>query len=190
MHLTEALRAPVRFAFLTGWRRGEVLPLQWSQVDWTAGVVRLAPGTTKNKEGREFPFSARPQLQALLEAQHTATRNVERNKGTIIPHVFHRNGKPIRDMGKAWHSACKAAGMEGWFFHDLRRSAVRYMERAGLSRSVAMKLSGHKTMSVYSRYAIADAAALAEGVEKLARLDAAAAEPRKVIPIQEAASQA
>ena len=52
-------------------------------------------------------------------------------------------------------------------------------------RSVAMKLSGHKTMSVYSRYAIADAAVLTEGVEKLARLHAGPIEPRKVVPIGE-----
>ena len=55
-------------------------------------------------------------------------------------------------------------------FHDLRRSAVRNLERAGVSRSVAMKLTGHKTESIYRRYAIADSAALAEGVEKLASL--------------------
>ncbi|MEN8374469.1 MAG: site-specific integrase [Gemmatimonadota bacterium] len=54
--LPEPLRAPVRFAALTGWRKAEVLSLEWSSVDFEAGVVRLAPGTTKNEEGREFPF--------------------------------------------------------------------------------------------------------------------------------------
>ena len=101
-----------------------------------------------------------------------------------MPHVFQRNGKSIRSISGAWRTACKLAGLEGWIFHDLRRTAVRNMERAGVSRSVAMKLSGHKTMSVYSRYAIADAGALKAGVEKLARLHTA--EPRKVVPIQEA----
>jgi hypothetical protein len=50
-----------------------------------------------------------------------------------------------------------------------------------------MKLTGHKTESVYRRYAIADAAALREGVEKLAALHAATGkEARKVVPIREA----
>jgi hypothetical protein len=47
-----------------------------------------------------------------------------------------------------------------------------------------MKLTGHKTEAVYRRYAIADAAALAEGVEKLARLHSAPAEPAKVVPMR------
>jgi hypothetical protein len=51
--------------------------------------------------------------------------------------------------------------------HDLRRSAVRNMERSGLSRSVAMQLTGHKAEAVYRRYAITSEADLREGVETL-----------------------
>ena len=171
-----------RLAYLTGWRKSEVLNLQWSAVDWTAGVVRLAPGSTKNDEGREFPFKVLPPLEALLKAQREHTRERERRNGTMIPHVFHRGGNPILSMVGAWRSACERAGLAGLLFHDLRRSAVRNLERAGVPRSVAMKLTGHKTEAVYRRYAIDDSAALSEGVMKLARLHA---EPRKVIPMKE-----
>jgi len=51
-----------------------------------------------------------------------------------------------------------------------RRTAVRNLERAGVSRAVAMKLTGHKTEAVYRRFAIVDEVALREGVAKLARL--------------------
>lgn len=177
--LPEAEAAVTRFAALTGWRKGEVLPLRWSQVDFSTGTVRLAPGTTKNDEGREFPFRSLPPLEELLVQQRERTRAIERETGRIIPHVFHRNGRPIREMRVAWTAACKATGLEGWLFHDLRRTAVRNLEKAGVPRSVAMKLTGHKTEAVYRRYAIADHVALSEGVEKLARLHSTA----KVIPI-------
>jgi integrase len=81
--------------------------------------------------------------------------------------VFHRNGKRIRDLRGAWDVACTAAGYPGKLVHDLRRSAVRNMERAGLSRSVAMQLTGHKTEAVYRRYAITSEADLREGVDRL-----------------------
>jgi integrase len=182
--LPEPLRPVVRFGAFTGWRKEEILSLRWAQVDFGVGVIRLEPGTTKNQEGREFPFRVLPPLAQLLEERRELTRALERERGEIIPHVFHRDGSPIRSMRRAWNAACRRAGVPDAIFHDLRRTAVRNLERAGVPRSVAMKLTGHKTEAVYRRYAIADAAALAEGVEKLARLHATrAAEPRQVVPI-------
>jgi integrase len=69
---------------------------------------------------------------------------------------------------EAWQDACEKAGVPGCIAHDLRRTAVRTFERAGVSRSVAMQLTGHKTESVYRRYAIVNELDLTEGVEKLA----------------------
>ena len=60
-HLPEAFREPITFAYLTGWRVPSEAPmLQWKQVDFTMGTVRLEPGTTKNDEGRVFPFGVLP----------------------------------------------------------------------------------------------------------------------------------
>lgn len=55
------------FAYITGWRKGEILTLAWPQVDFQAGFVRLEPGTTKNDEARVFPFTS--ELRELLEGQ-------------------------------------------------------------------------------------------------------------------------
>ena len=76
----------------------------------------------------------------------------------------------LRDFYGAWRKACRAAGVPGRIFHDFRRTAVRNLERAGVPRSVSMKLTGHKTEAVYRRYAIVNEADLSEGVAKLARL--------------------
>ena len=188
-HLPAHARAVVRFAYLTGWRKSEILSLQWNQIDWDTGEIRLEPGTTKNKEGRTFPFRALPPLEALLQELRERTRTRERATGMIIPWLFHYRGKRLQSIRKAWANARKETGVPGAWFHDLRRSAIRNMERAGVSRSVAMKLSGHQTESVYRRYAIADSAALEEGVGKLASLhhdDQSDAQLGTVMPLSEA----
>jgi len=169
-HLHQDVAPIVEFLYLTGWRVGEALPLQWHQVDFKAGIVRLEPGTTKNDEGRVFPFAVLPDLEALLQRQRERTEALQVGTGRIIPHVFHRDGEPILDFRGAWERACTDAGFAGRLVHDFRRTAVRNLERAGVSRSVAMKLTGHKTESVYRRYAIVSEADLAEGVGKLAAL--------------------
>lgn len=186
--ITEPLEPVVRFAALTGWRKGEILDLRWRQVDFEAGTVHLEVGSTKNREGRTFPFSALPPLAELLQRQREYTDRVEKQTGKIVPHVFHRDGEPIKDMRTAWKGATKRAGCKGAWFHDLRRTAVRNLERAGVPRSVATKLTGHKTESVYRRYAIADEAALEEGVSKLARLhgDRDRQEDRTAVPLRPA----
>lgn len=167
--LPGSIRAMIEFAYLTGWRIGEVRNLTWRQVDFKAAVVRLEPGTTKNDEGRIFPFGASPELATLLEEQRRLTSALERETGQIVSWVFHRSGRPIRSYHDTWRRACREAGCPGRFVHDLRRTAVREMERAGVPRSVAMKLSGHKTESIYRRYAIVSEADLAEGVGRRAR---------------------
>lgn len=173
--LPEDLRPVVMFAYITGWRvKSEVLPLEWRQVDLKAGEVRLEPGTTKNKEGRTFPFTR--ELRVLLEAQYAEHERLKK-RGHVVPWVFFRmvaNGrggplrpKPITSMSKAFQAACRRVGLGHRILHDCRRSAVRNLERAGVPRSVAMKLTGHKTESVYRRYAIAHADDLRVAVQRL-----------------------
>jgi integrase len=181
------LRVLIEFVHLTGWRIGEAKQLTWRQVDLAAGTVRLEPGTTKNDEGRTFPFAALPRLADLLRSQREHTSGLEREQGRLIPWVFHRRGKPIKSFHEAWRRACERAGVPGRLVHDLRRTAVRNFERAGVPRSVAMKLSGHKTESIYRRYAIVSEADLTEGVRKVAALQASSAGPvRRVVPLTDA----
>jgi integrase len=155
----------VRFAFITGWRTAsEVLPLEWRHVDWKGRCVRLDAHTTKNDEGRVFPFTAN--IEKILTEQLASHKQLAAT-GTICPFVFHRNGERIGYFRSAWKNACKAAGCPGALVHDMRRSAVRTFERAGVPRSVAMSIVGHKTESIYRRYAIVDKAMQREAAVRL-----------------------
>jgi integrase len=181
-HLPEELRPMVTFAYVTGWRIAcEMLPLQWRSVDFKSGEVRLDPGTTKNREGRVFKMTT--ELRTLLETQRDERYRLKR-LGEIFPYVFFRmvaearNGKkhpqPIIAFNKAWAKTCLAAGCPGRIPHDLRRTAIRNMVRAGIPKRVAMKLTGHKTRSVFERYNIVSDSDLGDAA---ARLDAASGWP-------------
>lgn len=161
-HLPEEIQPIVTFAYVTGWRiASEILPLEWRHVDFRSGEVRLDAGTTKNNEGRVFVMS--DDLRALLEAQQAEHERLKK-AGHICPFVFFRlvaderggEKKPrrVKAFTKAWKNACRAAGCPGRIPHDLRRTAVRNMVRVGIPERVAMKLTGHKTRSVFERYNI------------------------------------
>jgi integrase len=166
-HLPEELKPVIQTAYVTGWRiTSEILTRQRHHVNLEAGWLRLDPGETKNGEGRNFPLT--PELRDILEEIIEKTRELEQAKGRIIPWLFHREGGPIRDFRGAWAAACNGAGIVKRIPHDFRRTAVRNLERAGVPRSAAMAMVGHRTEAIYRRYAIADEAMLKEGALKLA----------------------
>lgn len=174
-HLPGDVRPVVEVAYITGWRiDSEILTRQRHHLDLKAGWLRLDPGETKNNEGRSFPFT--PRLREILEQQIARTEALQKETGRIIPWLFHRNGAPIKNFRRSWLTACKKAGVPGKIRHDFRRTSVRNLERAGVPRSAAMKMVGHKTQAIYQRYAIADESMLKDAAEKLERLHSVDAE--------------
>jgi integrase len=107
----------------------------------------------------------------VLSAQLGRVQTQERALGQVIPWLFPApDGARLQSFRRRWLTACKQAGLVGRIPHDFRRTAVRNLERAGVPRSAAMKMVGHKTESVYRRYAIVDESMMREGAVKLAAL--------------------
>lgn len=150
-------------AYHLGCRKGELMQIQWSDVDLRARRITLPVGTTKNKEGRTLPIYGE-----MLEWLKMA-RDIRDAEHPECNAVFQRNGKAMKNFRKAWDAACKRAGVGGLLFHDLRRTAVRNMVRAGIPEKVAMQISGHKTRSVFDRYNIVSDRDLSEAAAKMER---------------------
>jgi integrase len=149
-NLPADLRDFTLFGWLTGMRKGEIASLAWEDVD--GDVIRLRAENAKTGEARMIPLEG--ELGELIERRRGA-REIEIDKVPMIASlIFHRAGDPVGDIRKAWATACKKAGIRR-LFHDLRRSACRNMIAAGVAQSIAMKVSGHKTDSMFRRYAIA-----------------------------------
>ncbi len=165
--LRPELAALATVARITGWRKSELVSRQWRHIDFTAGWLRLEPEETKNRDGRQFPLI--PELRSALEAQRARVEALQRGLGRVVPWVFCRDdGAPVGDFKKAWKTAKREAGVPGRLFHDFRRTAVRDLIRAGIPETVAMKLTGHRTRSVFQRYAIVEEGMLQEAGERLA----------------------
>jgi integrase len=161
----------VLFARTYGWRWGECAGLQWRQVNLKDHTVRLDPDQSKNREGRLAIFSApnRADARAMFERRHAA----ERAAGRIATYVFTLAGRPFSydTFNRRWKAACEAAGCAGKLFHDLRRSCVRDMLRAGAREREVMLTTGHKTRAIFDRYRILSEAELAEAQGKTAAFE-------------------
>ncbi|MBZ5675163.1 MAG: site-specific integrase [Acidobacteriia bacterium] len=168
--LPAELKPVLTFAYYTGCRKGEVLNLRWSQVDLIGRMIRLEPGETKNSEARVIPLRVE-ELHQTIRMQ----RALRDQQYPDCPWVFCRDGQPILNFRKSWETACESAGL--WdstqkrptrIFHDLRRTGVRNLIRAGVPEKVAMLISGHKTRSVFERYNIVDER---DVIDAMSRLD-------------------
>lgn len=143
--LAVELKPACTFAYMVGWRREEILALEWDHVDLEAREITLPAALSKNAEGRTIRLA--DDLRELIERQAA-------ERPASCRFVFHRNGRRIRDFRESWLNALVAAQLEGKLFHDFRRTAVRNMVRSGIPERVAMQISGHKTRDVFQRYNI------------------------------------
>ena len=133
--------------YFTGVRVGELLAIRWGQVEWEQDCITLNSAETKSGYTRAIPILSGDMRTWLKWSEENA------NGGDF---VFHNVGMPIKDFRGAWRTACIAAGVPDLKFHDLRRTAVRNMRRAGVPQVVRMRITGHRTDSMERRYNIVD----------------------------------
>jgi len=154
------LRVLLETACNYGWRVSELLALRVRQVDLSDRTIRLEPGTTKNREGREVTIESAMLLELLRQCLNGKDQD---------DYVFTRGKKPVRDFRKSWENLCNAAGLPDLLFHDLRRTAARNLRAAGVSEEIIMHIAGWKTSSIFRRYAIVDIADVREALQRLER---------------------
>ena len=145
------LKPLITFLYYCGVRLGEALDLEWHQVNLDTGLIRLEADQTKTSEARTVPMP--DVLIGMLKVQKRAGK------------VF-----DATNLRKEWGKACAAVGLgtlepvdkrgnrryTGLLIHDLRRSAIKNLMKAGVTEKVAMAISGHKTRAVFDRYHIVD----------------------------------
>ena len=180
------MRAMLALAYSFGFRKGELLSLKVSDVDLFAGTIRLRD--SKNGEPRKVALTedAKNLLAACVAGKSAEHAVFTRGKGT----------KPVADFRATWAALCCRAGLgqmickgcskpvehgskcencpgrkrlkyRGLLFHDQRRSAARNLIRAGVTETVAMKITGHKTRNVFDRYNITSERDLADAARKI-----------------------
>jgi integrase len=190
---------------VTGWRKNAIATLEWSDV--RDGNIYLRGKYSKN--GKPYFVPVMGELKQLVARREAVHAVVERSNTRLSLLVFHRGGHPINEFRKSWDSAAIAAqlgtmvgqkcgneGAEkrcakcrcrrkyvGRIFHDLRRSAARNLIRAGVTQAVAMKITGHTTTSMFTRYNITNEDDLRDAMRKVSEHDQSSVGRQNVVTI-------
>ena len=158
------LKVAMTIAYYTGMRMREIISergLRWDQVNLEERSIRLSQSQTKTKSPRVI-YMTEDFLKVIRKAKDLRDRDYP-----ACPFVCYLNGKPFYNLIHGWKTACKRVGVVGKTFHDLRRTGVRNLVRAGVPETVAMKISGHKTRSVFDRYNITSEEDLKQAASRL-----------------------
>lgn len=175
-NLPADLQTVAYLAYTYGMRLQEILGLDWERhIDFEAREIRLLAGETKNGEGRSLPFTDEAEV-LLREQRGRILEQLGRLTECVFPILQGRAswiGTRRLAFVRAWASATKAASVPELLFHDLRRTAVRNLVRAGVSQKVAQEISGHKSATVFARYNITSADDRRDAMKKVAAFQGA-----------------
>ena len=147
--------------YTLGPRRGELLSLEWPDVDMQRQEFTLR--NTKNGETRTVPMT--PEVYRVFT-------EVWQERRLDTHRVFLYKDKPIRDVKTAFDKACRRAGITSLRLHDLRHTASTNLRRPGVDATTALKIVGHKSERVHRRYNTVEPEDLRRAVAQLATYQA------------------
>jgi integrase len=145
----------IRLLLLTGARRGEVLAMQWSELDLDQGLWTKPAATTKQNRLHRIPLNG-PARQLLIEIKTEAEEKAARYSRPISRWVFPAQGRrdqPIGDIKTSWRTLCRKAGITDLHLHDLRHAYATYLASSGSNLPVIGQLLGHTQAATTQRYA-------------------------------------
>jgi len=153
----EHLRLIIVVALNTGMRLGEILNLQWNQVDFRNRRIRVEK--TKSGGIRFTPIN-----DVLLEELQ-----ILRSRDGQIPYLFAnpKTGKPLTTIKTAFNAVCRRSSIKGLWFHDLRRSFAQRLFENGVDIITVQNLLGHHSVVVTERYLQTNEKIKREAVEML-----------------------
>ena len=150
------LKAVILLGLDSGLRRGEILTLDWKDIDLDAGIIKILGTHTKTQRTRTVPMTNRTKAELLSLAN------------------FDTSGKvfPFNDFKRSWATAVKVANIDGLHFHDLRRTFVTRLQSGGVSIGIAAELAGHSRLETTQKhYTSTDNAAVVQ--DATAKINAA-----------------
>ena len=121
-------------------RQGEILNLQWRDVDIKRDVIYLL--NTKNGEKREIPINEQVKTALIRTRKHPES-----------PYIFYKkDGSPIGDIKKSFFTALDKSGIKNFHFHDLRHTFASHLVMSGVDLNTVRELMGHKSLEMTLRY--------------------------------------
>lgn len=132
----------MRFAISTGVRQGNILSLQWSQVDMARKVAWIHADQAKSGKAIGIPLN------------RIAMDSLAKQRGKHDTHVFTYRGKPLKQANtRAWQRALKRVGIENFRWHDLRHTWASWLVQNGVSLAELQELGGWESTEMVRRYA-------------------------------------
>jgi len=155
---TEHLKPILIVALNTGMRRGEVLGLRWSDIDFVNYNINVK--NTKSGKDRTIP------MNSLVVG---ALKKLDMSSEFVFPYPRRKN-KPLKDVSHSLNTACHKVGIDKLRFHDLRHTAATFMVQAGIDLVTIKEILGHSTVQMTMIYCHSSQESKRKAVQELERI--------------------